>query len=203
MIDVISRGRLDIGFIKGVPYEFVPSNANPIGIDARFWEAHDLIIKAMTSHDGPFSWEGEHFDYRRSTSGRALISSRIRRSGSPPTARASAASCRARLCGGDLVSWLSRQGPLRRISRRCGARQDARGPAPDRFGYAPSSRSESEAEGLRRGNELVIAILAPMPSSPSSIAIRRAYLDRGQCAADEGPAGRPIAASPRMAAPSI
>ena len=31
----------------------------------RFWEAHDFIIKAMTSHDEPFNWEGEYFHYRQ------------------------------------------------------------------------------------------------------------------------------------------
>ena len=51
-IDVISRGRLDMGFVKGVPYEFAASNANPVGVMDRFWEAHDFIIKAMTTHDG-------------------------------------------------------------------------------------------------------------------------------------------------------
>jgi len=64
MIDVISRGRLDMGFIKGVPYEFIPANRSPVRIMDRFWEAHDLIVKAMTTHDGPFSWEGEYFQYR-------------------------------------------------------------------------------------------------------------------------------------------
>ena len=59
-IDVISRGRLDMGFIKGVPYEFPASNQNPVGVMDRFWEAHDFIIKAMTSHDEPFNWEGEY-----------------------------------------------------------------------------------------------------------------------------------------------
>ncbi len=64
-IDVISHGRLDMGFVKGVPYEFAPSNANPVGVMDRFWESHDFIIKAMTTHDGPFNWEGEHFHYRQ------------------------------------------------------------------------------------------------------------------------------------------
>jgi alkanesulfonate monooxygenase SsuD/methylene tetrahydromethanopterin reductase-like flavin-dependent oxidoreductase (luciferase family) len=64
-IDVISRGRLDMGFIKGVPYEFPCSNQNPVGVMDRFWEAHDFILKAMTSHDGPFNWEGEFFHYRQ------------------------------------------------------------------------------------------------------------------------------------------
>src|SRR5499427_2084177 len=64
-IDVVSRGRLDMGFIKGVPYEFAASNQNPVGVMDRFWEAHDFILKAMTTHDGPFNWESEHFHYRQ------------------------------------------------------------------------------------------------------------------------------------------
>jgi len=63
-IDVVSRGRLEMGFVKGVPYEIHPSNSNPATLSARFWEAHDFILKAMTSHDGPFTWEGEFFHYR-------------------------------------------------------------------------------------------------------------------------------------------
>jgi alkanesulfonate monooxygenase SsuD/methylene tetrahydromethanopterin reductase-like flavin-dependent oxidoreductase (luciferase family) len=64
-IDVVSRGRLDMGFIKGVPYEFPASNQNPVGVMDRFWEAHDFIIKAMTPHDEPFNWEGDYFHYRQ------------------------------------------------------------------------------------------------------------------------------------------
>jgi alkanesulfonate monooxygenase SsuD/methylene tetrahydromethanopterin reductase-like flavin-dependent oxidoreductase (luciferase family) len=64
-IDVVSRGRLDMGFIKGVPYEFPASNQNPVGVMERFWEAHDFILKAMTSHDEPFNWEGDYFHYRQ------------------------------------------------------------------------------------------------------------------------------------------
>jgi alkanesulfonate monooxygenase SsuD/methylene tetrahydromethanopterin reductase-like flavin-dependent oxidoreductase (luciferase family) len=63
-IDVISRGRLEMGFIKGVPYEFPCSNQNPVTVMDKFWEAHDFILKAMTSHDGPFNWEGRFFHYR-------------------------------------------------------------------------------------------------------------------------------------------
>ena len=63
-IDVISRGRLDMGFVKGVPFEISPANTNPAELMERFWEAHDLILKALTSHDGPFNWEGAHFQYR-------------------------------------------------------------------------------------------------------------------------------------------
>jgi alkanesulfonate monooxygenase SsuD/methylene tetrahydromethanopterin reductase-like flavin-dependent oxidoreductase (luciferase family) len=31
----------------------------------RFWEAADLIVKAWTSHDGPFNWEGRHYHHRQ------------------------------------------------------------------------------------------------------------------------------------------
>ncbi|HEX3952453.1 MAG TPA: LLM class flavin-dependent oxidoreductase [Stellaceae bacterium] len=64
MIDVISRGRVEMGFVKGVPFEISPANTNPADLVDRFWEAHDLILKAMTTHDGPFNWEGTHFQYR-------------------------------------------------------------------------------------------------------------------------------------------
>src|SRR5260370_17847918 len=60
-IDVISRGRLDMGFIKGGPYEFPVSNQNAVGVMGRFCDSHDFIIKAMTSHDAPFNWQSEFF----------------------------------------------------------------------------------------------------------------------------------------------
>lgn len=63
-IDVISGGRLEMGFVKGVPAEVPVANMNPVFQAQRFSEAHDFIIKAMTSHDEPFNWEGEYFHYR-------------------------------------------------------------------------------------------------------------------------------------------
>jgi alkanesulfonate monooxygenase SsuD/methylene tetrahydromethanopterin reductase-like flavin-dependent oxidoreductase (luciferase family) len=63
-IDILSHGRLNMGFVKGVPYEIPVANLNPVVLMDRFWEAHDFIIKAMTTHDGPFNWEGEFFQYR-------------------------------------------------------------------------------------------------------------------------------------------
>ncbi len=65
MLDVISRGRLEMGFVKGSPFEVTPANSNPATLMERFWEAHDLILKAMTTQDGPFNWEGDHFQYRQ------------------------------------------------------------------------------------------------------------------------------------------
>jgi alkanesulfonate monooxygenase SsuD/methylene tetrahydromethanopterin reductase-like flavin-dependent oxidoreductase (luciferase family) len=62
-IDVLSRGRLDIGFVKSGATEMVSGDASPMRIREREWEAIDLIEKTLTSHDGPFSWEGKFFSH--------------------------------------------------------------------------------------------------------------------------------------------
>ena len=65
MIDVISRGRLEMGFVKGVPYEVAIANNSPIDMMDRLWEAHDFILKAMTTRDGQLAstrmWEHHQF----------------------------------------------------------------------------------------------------------------------------------------------
>jgi len=62
--DVICRGRLEIGFVKSGGTEMASNNANPVNNVERYWEAIDLIRKALTHQDGPFSWEGKHFTHR-------------------------------------------------------------------------------------------------------------------------------------------
>ena len=64
MIDVLSHGRLEAGFVRGVPYEILPANSNPVRMNERHWEALDLIVKTWTTHDGPFSHEGRFFHNR-------------------------------------------------------------------------------------------------------------------------------------------
>jgi alkanesulfonate monooxygenase SsuD/methylene tetrahydromethanopterin reductase-like flavin-dependent oxidoreductase (luciferase family) len=63
-VDVVSGGRIDVGFVVGVPQEIIAVNSSAVGMRDRFWEAVDLITKAFTTHDGPFSWEGEYFHHR-------------------------------------------------------------------------------------------------------------------------------------------
>ncbi len=63
-IDVMSRGRLEVGLIKGTDYELMVSNQNAARMNERYWEFHDVVVKALTHTGGPFSWEGEHFQYR-------------------------------------------------------------------------------------------------------------------------------------------
>lgn len=64
MIDILSKGRLEVGFVRGVPYEVSPANSNPVRMNERMYEAIDLIARAWTSHDGPVSWEGRFFHHR-------------------------------------------------------------------------------------------------------------------------------------------
>jgi alkanesulfonate monooxygenase SsuD/methylene tetrahydromethanopterin reductase-like flavin-dependent oxidoreductase (luciferase family) len=63
-VDIISRGRADVGFVRGVPQESIAVNSSAVDMRERFWEAVDLIMKAFTTHDGPFSWEGKYFHHR-------------------------------------------------------------------------------------------------------------------------------------------
>ncbi len=63
-IDMMSRGRLEAGLVRGSPEECITTNAHPIFQRERYWEAIDLIVKAWTTHDGPFSWEGKYFQHR-------------------------------------------------------------------------------------------------------------------------------------------
>jgi alkanesulfonate monooxygenase SsuD/methylene tetrahydromethanopterin reductase-like flavin-dependent oxidoreductase (luciferase family) len=65
MIDVISHGRAEVGFVRGVPYEVSAGNVNPVEMKERFWEGADLIVKAWTTTDGPFNWEGRHYTHRQ------------------------------------------------------------------------------------------------------------------------------------------
>ena len=62
-IDMISRGRLVTGWVRGTGRESVAHNATPPFNWERFQEAHDFIIKTWTQ-PGPFRWEGEHYHYR-------------------------------------------------------------------------------------------------------------------------------------------
>jgi alkanesulfonate monooxygenase SsuD/methylene tetrahydromethanopterin reductase-like flavin-dependent oxidoreductase (luciferase family) len=62
-IDLISRGRLVPGWVRGAGSEQIFNNANPAYNREYFNEAHDFIIAAWT-RPGPFRWEGKHFSYR-------------------------------------------------------------------------------------------------------------------------------------------
>ena len=63
MIDMISKGRLVSGFVRGGGQEQLAAGVNPAYNRERFQEAHDLIVAAWT-REGPFRWEGTHYQHR-------------------------------------------------------------------------------------------------------------------------------------------
>ena len=63
MIDMVSKGRLVSGFVRGGGTEQLSTGVNPAYNRERFEEAHDLIIKTWTV-PGPFRWEGTHYQFR-------------------------------------------------------------------------------------------------------------------------------------------
>lgn len=63
MLDVISGGRIISGFVRGIGAEYHTFGMDPTLSRERFYEAHDLILKAW-SEPGPFEWYGEHYKFR-------------------------------------------------------------------------------------------------------------------------------------------
>ncbi|MBV9776417.1 MAG: LLM class flavin-dependent oxidoreductase [Acetobacteraceae bacterium] len=63
MIDMVSKGRLVSGFVRGGGQEQLAAGVNPAYNRERFEEAHDLIVKTWTQ-PGPFRWEGTHYQHR-------------------------------------------------------------------------------------------------------------------------------------------
>jgi alkanesulfonate monooxygenase SsuD/methylene tetrahydromethanopterin reductase-like flavin-dependent oxidoreductase (luciferase family) len=63
MIDMISKGRLVSGFVRGGGQEQLAAGVNPAYNRERFEEAHELIVRAWTEV-GPFRFEGTHYQHR-------------------------------------------------------------------------------------------------------------------------------------------
>jgi alkanesulfonate monooxygenase SsuD/methylene tetrahydromethanopterin reductase-like flavin-dependent oxidoreductase (luciferase family) len=207
--DVMSRGRLEIGFVKSGGSEMASGNANPIGNLERFWEAIDLITKSLTSHNGPFSWEGKYFTHRH-----ANVWPRAWQHPRPPYWAASSDE--------ETVRELGRRGVINAVfasgaerARKAwsyyhAARRDAGLPpaGPDRFAYMGFTYvGETDAEALRVGKELlwfldVGDIVAPQYSKflPGAFPPRAApAIYRSLYPRDEiGHAGRPMQAPPRF-----
>src|SRR5262249_17199543 len=59
--DVISRGRLELGFVKSGGTEMASANVSPVNNIERYWEAIDLIAKALAHQDRPFSSHANDF----------------------------------------------------------------------------------------------------------------------------------------------
>ena len=62
MLDNLSGGRIITGFVRGIGTEYYASGTNPSLSHARYYEAHDLILKAWTT-PGPFRYAGRHYEF--------------------------------------------------------------------------------------------------------------------------------------------
>lgn len=63
MLDVVTRGRIISGFVRGIGCEYFSIEVNPTFLRDMLYEAHDLIVRAWTE-PGPFEHLGQHFQYR-------------------------------------------------------------------------------------------------------------------------------------------
>src|SRR5207302_3318900 len=63
MIDMVSRGRLVSGCVRGGGQEQLATGVNPAYNRERFEEAPELIVKAWTQ-TGPFRGDGTHYQHR-------------------------------------------------------------------------------------------------------------------------------------------
>lgn len=167
MVDVISGGRLEMGFVKGVPYEIPIANLNPVRMMDRFWEAHDLILQAMRTTSGPFAWQGEYFNYRSIN-----IWPRPLQTPNPPVwitslSPSSAPGIAER--GYVVATVLGGVGLTKALFdsyRDASAKLGRPVPARDRFAYAGlAAVGTSEAEGRRRG-AMVQAYLTGIRTRP-------------------------------------
>jgi alkanesulfonate monooxygenase SsuD/methylene tetrahydromethanopterin reductase-like flavin-dependent oxidoreductase (luciferase family) len=128
--DVISRGRLEIGFVKSGDSEMVSGNANPVGYVDRFWEAIDVIKLALTAQDGPVSWEGKHYTHRHINIWPGPIRSRTRNSGRRPATprprpKSAGAAISTRWCCAGRKRASARSTPIRTRGARPGYRRPA------------------------------------------------------------------------------
>ncbi len=168
----------------------------------RFWEAHDFIIKAMTSHDAPFNWESEHFHYRQ-----VNIWPRPWQQPHPPVWSTTGSKSNARVLGerGYVMATLGTGYNTRALydAYREGYMSKGRpAPAADRFAYlglvAVAGERARGARARRAGGELSARGRHRASAVPQSAGLS---LGRGQCAPDARRRRR-RAATPRTAASS-
>ncbi|WP_021591388.1 LLM class flavin-dependent oxidoreductase [Actinomadura welshii] len=155
LVDLLSHGRLEVGFVRGVQYEVSATNSKPVRMSERMWEAIELITRAWSTHDGPFNWEGEFFHHRQ-----VNIWPRPYQQPSPPvwvTAVNPASIPRIADHGYRVGTFLSGFEGTRKLFQayrdHC-AQTDERRPGDERFGYAAlvytGKTDEEGIEGARK-----------------------------------------------------
>lgn len=155
LVDLLTHGRLEVGFVRSVPYEIAAGNSQPVQTSERMWEAIELIEKAWTTHDGPFNWEGRFFHHRQ-----VNIWPRPYQQPAPPVwVPATSPGSAARIAdhGYVLATFLTGYEGTRKVFQAYRDRLAATGrpaPADDRFAYAglvyTGGTDEEGFEGARK-----------------------------------------------------
>ena len=166
--DIISRGRLDIGFVKSGGSEMASSNMNALDNGERYWEAIDLISKSLTQHDGPFSWEGKHFTHRHVNIWPPAYQQPLPRMWSATGDPSTAADVGRR----GMVHALVLRGPegtktAYAANRRSRVEAGLPPSTTERFAYAALvAVGDTEEEGMRLGQKLMWFLNTSMKSAP-------------------------------------
>ena len=133
----------------------------------RYWEAHDLILKAMSTHDGPFNWEGEFFQYRS-----VNIWPKPMQKPTPPVWMTGMSVDTGRLAAerGHVVGTLLSGGTAKPMydAYRQRARELGWEAGPDRMAYAAVvGVGATREEGLRRADQIADYVrTAPVVAEP-------------------------------------
>ncbi len=125
----------------------------------RFWEAHDFVIKAMTSHDEPFNWESDNFHYRH-----VNIWPRPYQTPHPPVWSTTASRNNARVLGekGYVMAVLGfgyNTRPLYDVYRQGYMDVGRRAPTADRFAYLGLVAVASTEQKARERAEYIASYL--------------------------------------------
>jgi len=168
MIDVISRGRLEIGIVKSGGSEMASNNGNPVHNEERMWEGVDLICKALAHREGPFSWEGKHFTHRHVNIWPGPYQQPMPRLWAATGDPRSTAECGRR----GIINTLVLRGP-EGTKRAWAAYREARRAAGlppatrDMFGYAAMVYvGDSDEEGMRIGSKILWFLNTSLKSAP-------------------------------------
>jgi alkanesulfonate monooxygenase SsuD/methylene tetrahydromethanopterin reductase-like flavin-dependent oxidoreductase (luciferase family) len=168
MIDVVSRGRLEIGLVKSGGSEMASNNANPMQNEERLWEGIDLISKALTHREGPFSWEGKHFTHRHVNIWPGPYQQPMPRLWAATGDPRSAAECGRR----GIINTLVLRGPegtRKAWDSYREARREAGLPPPtrDMFGYAAMVYvGDTDEEGMRIGSKILWFLNTSLKTAP-------------------------------------
>ncbi|TYQ09743.1 UNVERIFIED_ORG: alkanesulfonate monooxygenase SsuD/methylene tetrahydromethanopterin reductase-like flavin-dependent oxidoreductase (luciferase family) [Gordonia westfalica J30] len=157
LVDLLSHGRLDVGFVRGVQYEIAATNTHPIRMTERMWEAIELINRAWTTQNGPFNWEGEFFHHRQ-----VNIWPRPYQQPTPPvwvTAGSAASAGPIAERGYKIATFLAGLDGTRKVFQAYRDSCDALGsppPGDDMFGYAALTYTgRTDEEGLEGARKLL------------------------------------------------